>query len=173
MTIFFLSSAPKIPKYGIFGPKFSHFHYFMKFCSQTISRMLISIITIVFFKFYPKNTQIQTFLFFCEILQLDKFEHVHFKYDNSFFKFQSERHFLSQIQAFCFFAKFCNQTSLTVLSNITIVFLKFQPKSTQMRHFWSQIQAFLFFCKIQQLDKFEGADFKYDNSFLKFWVKNI
>ena len=172
MTIFFLSSTPKIPKYGIFGPKFSHFHYFTKFCSQTISRMLISIITIVF-QILPEKYPNIDILFFCEILQLDKFEHVHFKYDNSFFKFQSERHFLSQIQAFCFFAKFCNQTSLTVLSNITIVFLKFQPKSTQMRHFWSQIQAFLLFCKIQQLDKFEGADFKYDNSFLKFQVKNI
>ena len=35
-------------------------------------------------------------------------------------------------------------------------------------HFWSQIQAFLFLRNILQLDKFEYADLKYDNSFLKF-----
>ena len=28
-------------------------------------------------------------------------------------------------------------------------------------------QAFLLFRKILQIDKFEGADFKYDNSFFK------
>ena len=30
--------------------------------------------------------------------------------------------------------------------------------------FWSQIKTFLFFCKILQLDKFEDADYKYDNN---------
>ena len=45
-------------------------------------------------------------------------------------------------------------------------------KSTQVRHFWSQIQAFLFFHEISQLDKFEGADFKYDNVVFKFQPKN-
>ena len=54
-----------------------------------------------------------------------------------------------------------------LISNMTIVFLKSLPKNTQIRHFWSQIQVFLFFRKILQLDKFEGADFKYDNSIFK------
>ena len=45
--------------------------------------------------------------------------------------------------------------------------LKFYPQNTQARHFWSQIQAVSFFHKILQLDKFEGADLKYDNSFLE------
>ena len=36
-----------------------------------------------------------------------------------------------------------------------------------MRHFWSQIKTFVFFCERLLLNKFEGADFKYDNSFLK------
>ena len=67
---------------------------------------------------------------------------------------------------FCFFVK---QANLRVLiSNLTIVFLKFLLKNTQIRHFWSQIQAFLFLHKILQFHQIEGADFKYDNSFLKF-----
>ena len=43
-------------------------------------------------------------------------------------------------------------------------FSKFLLKNMQMRHFLSQIQPFLFLCKILQIYKFEGADFKYDNS---------
>ena len=31
MTIVFQSSSPKIPKQGIFGPKFWHSHFFTKF----------------------------------------------------------------------------------------------------------------------------------------------
>ena len=50
---------------------------------------------------------------------------------------------------------------------MTIVFLKFQLKNTQIRNFLSQIQAFLFFREILQLEKFEGADFKYENSFFR------
>ena len=34
-----------------------------------------------------------------------------------------------------------------------------------MRQFWSQIYVFLFLPKTGQLDKFEGADLKYENSF--------
>ena len=40
-------------------------------------------------------------------------------------------------------------------------------KNTQIRHFWSQIQEFLVFLRNLELDKFEGADFKYDNRFFK------
>ena len=35
-------------------------------------------------------------------------------------------------------------------------------------HFWSQIKAFSFFCEILQIDKFEGADLKYDKYILDF-----
>ena len=34
------------------------------------------------------------------------------------------------------------------------------------------MQAFLFFLKILQIDKFDGADFKCDNSFLELEPKN-
>ena len=41
---------------------------------------------------------------------------------------------------FCVFVKFCNQTNSRVLiSNLTIVLLKFLPKNTQIRHSWSKI----------------------------------
>ena len=69
---------------------------------------------------------------------------------------------------FCFFTKFYYYTNSKVLiSNTTNSFLKFQPKNTQITHFWSQIQAFSLFHDILQLDKFKGADFKYDNNFFK------
>ena len=65
---------------------------------------------------------------------------------------------------------------------MAIVFLKFLPKNTQTKFFWSkntqirhfqfQIQAFLFFYKSLQIDKYEGADFKYDNSFITVLAKN-
>ena len=72
-----------------------------------------------------------------------------------------------------FLAKFCSQKNSRVLiSNMTIVFFKFQLKNTQIRHFCPQIQTFLFFCEILKLAKLEGADFKCDNSFLKFQLKN-
>ena len=35
-----------------------------------------------------------------------------------------------------------------------------------------KILAFLFFRKKWQFDEFEGADFKYDNDFLKFYPTN-
>ena len=65
---------------------------------------------------------------------------------------------------------------------MTIVFLKFLPqkypykaylvKNTQINYFGSQIQRFLFLHKVLQLHLFEGGDFKYDNSFLKFQPKS-
>ena len=120
--------------------------YELKTHFLTNLRLLISNMTIVFLKSLPKNTQIrhfwsqiQVFLFFRKILQLDKFEGADFKYDNSIFKILAQ--------------KYPNKAFLV--------------KNTQIRHFWSQIQVFLFFRKISQLDKFEGADFKYDNSIFK------
>ena len=71
---------------------------------------------------------------FREILQIDKFEGVDFKSDNSFFKVLAQ--------------KFPNKP--------------FLGKNTKIRHFCSQIYTFLFFHKISQLDKFKGADFRYD-----------
>ena len=54
MTIFFSNSSPKIPKEGIFGLKFKHFYFFMKFCN--FARVLISNVTIVFLKFQSNKT---------------------------------------------------------------------------------------------------------------------
>ena len=145
MAILFLNSGPRIPKSGIFGPKFRHFFFreilqIDKFEGADF-KYHNSFSTILSQK-YPnkailfKNTQIrhfwsqiQAFLFFGEILQLDQFKGVDLKYGNIAFKFQ--------------------------------------PHNTQVRHFWSQVQAFLFFREILQIDKYEGADFKYGNSFSK------
>ena len=64
--------------------------------------------------------------------------------------------------------KSSNQTnSRMLISNITIVF-QIAAQNTQIRHFCFQIQELSFFHGTLQLDKFEEADFKYDNSFFKF-----
>ena len=46
------------------------------------------------------------------------------------------------------------------------------PKNTQTRHFLYQIWAFSLFHEVLQLDKFEGADFKYDNIIFNFQHQN-
>ena len=69
-----------------------------------------------FLKNLPKDTlirhfqsQIQAFLFFRKVFQIDKFEGANSKYENSFLKFQPKnikiKHFLSQIQTFLLFCE--------------------------------------------------------------------
>ena len=118
-------------------------------------------------------------MLFCEVLYLDKFKCADFKYGNILFKFHCKNTktfwsfspkilqtgiFGHKFEQFCFFVKFCKYTNLRVLiSNMTVVFKKFYNKSIQIIHFLSQIRSLLFLCKILELDKFQGADFKYDN----------
>ena len=56
---------------------------------------------------------------------------------------------------------------------MTKVFSNFSYKNTQRRHFWLQIKAILFSCNNLHLDNFQGVDFKNENSFLKFYGKNL
>ena len=122
-------------------------------------------------------SQIQVFLFFHEILCLKKFERADFKYDNSFLKILARKYLhkaflvanvnisefaFKQIRGFS-----STNSSMTIASNSRPKIPKYE-----IRHFLSQIQAFLSFCKILQLDKFEGADFKYDNIVFKFHSKS-
>ena len=51
--------------------------------------------------------------------------------------------------------------------------LKFYQKSKEMRHIWSQIYELLFLFKVLEFDKSEYRHFKYENSYLKFYQKNI
>ena len=64
------------------------------------------------------------------------------KYDNIFFQIPELHIFGPKFRHFCFFAKFCKKTNLTVLiSNMTTVFFKFQPKITRFKdfHFWTKL----------------------------------
>ena len=77
-----------------------------------------------------------------------------------------------RLKEFYFCTKLCYKTNSRVLiANMAIFFFKFQLKNTQIRHFWSQILAFLFSHEVLQLDRFEGADFKFCNSFFKIPVQ--
>ena len=91
-------------------------------------------------------------------------------------KYPNKTFLVPNLGIFVFFAKFSNEANSRVLiSNMTIVFFKvlaqkyqnkaFLVKNSEIRHFWSQIQEFWLFREILQIDKFEGADFKYHNSF--------
>ena len=42
----------------------------------------------------------------------------------------------------------------------------------EIRHFWSQTQKLLDLNETLHFDKFEGADFNYDNSVFKFQTEN-
>ena len=48
---------------------------------------------------------------------------------------------------------------------------KTAAQNTQIGHLWFQILEFLFLRETLQLDKFEGVNFKYENSFFKFLSK--
>ena len=106
-----------------------------------------------------------------------KFDSAVFKYHNSFLKFYPKntqrKHFFSQTQAFLLFTKVSKLINLSlVISNITIVFFNvFAQRYPNMAHFDQILRAFIF-PRILQIYKFEGADFKYGNSFLKFQPKN-
>ena len=133
---FFSTSSPKIPKQRISGSKIRHFYFFIKFCNETNSRVLISNMTILFSNYSPKIIE-HTFL-------------------------------VPNLRIFIFALNYATRQMQGRWFQIDNIFFKFKPKNTQIRHFWFQIKAFLFFHQILQLDKFEGADFKCGNSFLKF-----
>ena len=188
MAILFSNSSLKIPKLGIFGPKFKDFYFYTEFCNKDNSRTLISSMSILFSNFSPKILKFDVFgqrhqnkafsalnleiLFLRKILQLDKFEGANFRYENSFLKFQPEntqiRHFWSKMQAFSLFHEILQLgKSEGADSKYDNIIFKFQPKTTQVRLFWSQIQVFLVLRKVLQLDKFVDADLNYDDSFFK------
>ena len=50
--------------------------------------------------------------------------------------------------------------------------MSFLVKNTQISYFSSQILAFLLSREILQIDKFEGADFKYDDTFFQIFAQN-
>ena len=194
MTQLSPNSSPKLHKSGIFGTKFRHFCFLVKFCKQTNLRVLISNTAMVFLKFLPKNTQIR--YFWLKIPKYGifgpKFRHFCFftkicNYTNSMvlisnmtivvLEFQPEntqiRHFDPKCRYFHYFTIFCNQTNLRVLiSNMVTVFSNSSPKNTQIRDFWSQIYGFLFLHKTLQQDKFKDANLKHDNNIFKFPPKN-
>ena len=49
--------------------------------------------------------------------------------------------------------------------------MSFLVKNTQISYFSSQILAFLLSREILQIDKFEGADFKYDDTFFQIFAQ--
>ena len=129
---------------------------------------------------------IQPFLLFFQIFQLDIFEGVNFRYNNTPLKFKLQNnkisHFCSQIKAFQFFPqilqidKFQGADLKYDNSIFNILPQKYTnkahlAKNTQIGHFWSQIFAFLFFLQTFPLGKFEGVDFKYSDIVLKWLPK--
>ena len=102
MTILLSNSSLKIPDSPIFGPTFKDLQFCTKLCNKSNSRTQISNTAILFSNSsskIPKQvafgqnsqerhfwSQIQVFLFFCQILQLDMISGADCRYDNSFLK---------------------------------------------------------------------------------------
>ena len=57
-------------------------------------------------------------------------------------------------------------------SNKTIRLSNFSSKIPREGIFGLKFRHFLTFCKILKIDQFQGADFEYDNIFVKFLLKN-
>ena len=72
---------------------------------------------------------------------------------------------------------------MVLISSMTMLFSSFTPKIPKSGISGPELRFFFFFGEILQIDPFEAADFKYDNSFSKtlakkyrnkaFWVNNI
>ena len=109
----------------------------------------------------------------------DKFDRADFKCENRFLKLLPKivqaRHFWYQFQAFLFFffSKICIQiNSRMLISNMTIVLLKFQPKNIQICRFSPKFRYFYFFHENLELKKIQNSDFKYNNIIFNFQSKN-
>ena len=94
-------------------------------------------------------SQIQAFLYFSEILQLDKCEGVDFKYYNVAFKSQPKipklHIFGPNLDIFVFSRNFCNQKNSRVLiSNMAILFSDFSPKIPKQGIFGPNFGIFIF-----------------------------
>ena len=117
--------------------------------------------------------QIYAVLYFCKILQFQKFQGADLKYGNNYFQSLPQKY---PIKAFLV-PNLRKSLQLDKFEGAVFkydnTFLKFYQKNIQIRHIWSQIHALLFLFKVLQFDKSEGADSKYGNSFLKFYMKNI
>ena len=149
MTISFSNSSPKIPKSGIFDPKFKNFYFCTKLCKKTNSRRLILNMTMVFqncctkklnkaflgSKFKNSNfcTKICNYTIWRAFIRNMIIFFQHFKDPNGAFLFQNLFFFL-------FWMKFYSFTKLSVLiKNLIIIFVKLQPKNSWIRYFWSQV----------------------------------
>ena len=138
----------------------------------------------VYFRFQPTKSPIRhfwsEFRLFCILRKILKFNKFHFRFDNSFFRFQPRKtqvsHFWSQIQEllFSFFPIFCKQkNSRMLISNMTTVFSYSSQQKPKQVIFRRKFRHFrLVFCNTLQIENFEDVDFKYDNSFQKFFLQN-
>ena len=125
---------------------------------------------IFFLKLQPNNTQrshfwsqIQAFSFFSKSFQILKFQGADFKYNNSLLKFLEKhtqvRNFWLKIKTFSF--------SKVLFPNMRIFFFEIPAKKSHIRNFCSKIEKFSFSLNFLKIGKFDGADFKHDNSFFQ------
>ena len=124
MTMLFSKSSPKIPKSGIFGPKFEDFYFCTKLCYKANSRMLTSNMTI-FSSYSTKKYANKAFL----VQNLDVFifswNYADFKYDNTFFNIPVKQENWR-------------------ISNMTIVISNYSPKICKLSIFLSRFKNFYF-----------------------------
>ena len=126
-------------------------------------------------------SEILEFLFSQQIFQVGKFKDGDFKYENIYSNSDSKilksYIFGPNLKDFYFCTQYSNKAnSRNAILIMTIFFPNFSlkilnkgflVKNNQIRLFLFKIEAFLFFCEIFQLDKFECADFKYENIIFK------
>ena len=151
MTILFSNSSPKIPKPGIFGPKFSHFCYFTKFYYYNNSKVLISNMKILFQKYPNKAFLVPNLGIFIIswCFAIKQIRRCWFQIWEQFFQIPAQKYpskaFLVQNLMIFFSTKLCNKAnSRTLIWNMTITFSNFGPKMHKLGIFGPKFKDFYF-----------------------------
>ena len=147
----------------------------MKLCILINLKVLISNTAIVFFKFWPKSTQIRHFwskVFYTRNFEFDKFEGFDLKFDSSILKFApnftQKDMFRTKLFSFCMkLWSFIN--SRVVILNMTIVFQILVQKYANKAILAPNLIAF--FNKNFAFWESRRCCFKYDNSFFQIPVQ--
>ena len=117
-------------------------------------------------------------MYFCKILQFDKFEGADFKYGNIYFqslpqKYPNKAFLVANLGIFVFLEKFGIRQMLGCCFPIWQYSLNFLPKEYPNKTYLVAILCAFVLVSSFAIWKLESADFKHENSWLKFYQKNI
>ena len=156
MTTVVSKSRPKIPKWGIFCPKFRDFYFWTKLCNKANSRTLIWNMTIIFSNSSPKIPKLGIFptkfkeFYFAPNFAIRQIWGRLFQIWQWLFRIQARKYpneafFVLSVSIF----KFCMKlrilkNSRLLIRKMAIVFFKSQPKVPKYKILFEKLNFFSF-----------------------------